>query len=154
MSYSKSSTMRSVKTQYRSDRIDLITGRKANWQVIIRTPISEVFKIIRISLPKIRSPVVVRGLLWYQQFALQIELYTGSLKAGASVGCGYLIRFVKLMTLHEYRLFAAAKTSFQRWVRVLYYLPPKRLFAVYKARFAPFLSACFFCIASINKNYT
>ena len=102
MSYSKSSTMRSVKTQYRSDRIDIITGRKANWQVIIRTPISEVFKIIRISLPKIRSPVVVRGLLWYQQFALQIELYTGSLKAGASVGCGYLIRFVKLMTLSIY----------------------------------------------------
>ena len=48
---------------------------------------------------KIRSPAVTRVLFWCVQFALQVELHTGLLKVDASVGCGYHVRFVKLMTL-------------------------------------------------------
>ncbi len=48
---------------------------------------------------KILSPVVTRVLFWCLQFSLQDELHTGLIKAGASVGCGNHVCFVKLMTL-------------------------------------------------------
>ena len=43
------------------------------------------------------------------QFTLQVELHTGLIKAGASVGCDYHVRFVKLMTLPEYAVFYEKK---------------------------------------------
>ena len=48
---------------------------------------------------KILSPVVTRVLFWCLQFSLQDELHTGLIKAGASVGCGNHVLYVKLMTL-------------------------------------------------------
>ena len=54
---------------------------------------------------KIRGPVVSKDLFWCLQFTLQVELHTGLSKTSASVGCGSHVRFVKLMTLHGYRLY-------------------------------------------------
>ena len=53
---------------------------------------------------KIRSPVITRVLFWCLQFSLQDELHTGLIKAGASVGCGNHVLYVKLMTLLRIRL--------------------------------------------------
>ena len=52
---------------------------------------------------KIRSPVITRVLFWCLQFSLQDELHTGLIKAGASVGCGNHVLYVKLMTLSIYK---------------------------------------------------
>ena len=60
---------------------------------------------------KIRSPVITRVLFWCLQFSLQDELHTGLIKAGASVGCGNHVLYVKLMTLSKIKGFEVLLTG-------------------------------------------